>query len=219
MSEGETHPCGNCKSLIVGGDRFFEYSGVKYHDRCFLCQKCRVPLGGQAFFTQNESMYCEKDYDALFGTHCQVCREVIDGQMVEAMGGGGFVHPDCLRCGHCNKSIGGEQYFPENNVPYCSVECKNLALTRPSPPKPAPAKPAPKFSPVVIKIKHDVCGECGNDVLPLDKLDLLNKLWHKKCFKCQVCKTMLTAGNHMGMNGKPYCKAHYPALTPTSLPL
>jgi len=213
----EVYYCGKCNGQISGGDRFFEYAGNKHHGHCFLCTKCHCPLGDKSFFTYNEQIYCQNDYDALFGTKCQVCGKVIDGAMVEAMGGNGFVHVDCLRCAYCSKSIGGESYFPENGVPYCTVECKRLALTpTPSPPVP---KPAPKASPVVIKIKHDVCSACGNDVLPLDKLDLMNKLWHKKCLKCEVCKVMLTSGNYQGMNGKPYCKTHYPTLTPTSMAL
>uniref|UniRef100_A0A1I8GPW7 LIM zinc-binding domain-containing Nebulette n=1 Tax=Macrostomum lignano TaxID=282301 RepID=A0A1I8GPW7_9PLAT len=35
-------------------------------------------------------------------------------------------------------------------------------------------------------------------------------VWHKGCFKCQVCGMTLNMKNYKGFEKKPYCGAHYP---------
>ncbi|XP_010116237.1 PREDICTED: LIM zinc-binding domain-containing Nebulette-like, partial [Chlamydotis macqueenii] len=34
--------------------------------------------------------------------------------------------------------------------------------------------------------------------------------WHKGCFHCEVCKMALNMNNYKGYEKKPYCNAHYP---------
>jgi len=198
-----------------------EYGGVSYHDFCFNCQKCRKPVGDEKFCTHEGHIYCQSDYDSLFGVKCGECGEVIDGQMVESpLHATGYLHPRCLKCALCGRAIGGDEYFPnDKGIPYCTKDCKHKAASMPPPPafaRPAPQKP---YSPVVIKVKNDKCSACGKDCYNLDKMDIMNRLWHKKCFKCHVCQVKLTPTTYLGSNGNPYCKVHYPAPAPTSLPL
>ncbi|KAL5963182.1 LIM and SH3 domain protein 1 [Taenia solium] len=54
------------------------------------------------------------------------------------------------------------------------------------------------------------CGACGKTVYPTEELRCLDKLWHKSCFRCQVCKKILGIHNFKGHGGKPYCNVHYP---------
>jgi len=54
-------------------------------------------------------------------------------------------------------------------------------------------------------------------VYPTEKLDCLDKVWHKACFTCEVCKLKLTMNTYKGYERKPYCKAHYPHQTATSV--
>ncbi|KAJ8307281.1 hypothetical protein KUTeg_015365 [Tegillarca granosa] len=35
-------------------------------------------------------------------------------------------------------------------------------------------------------------------------------IWHKGCFKCQVCNMTLNMKNYKGYDKMPYCNAHYP---------
>jgi hypothetical protein len=55
------------------------------------------------------------------------------------------------------------------------------------------------------------CSECGKTVYVVEKLTILNRTFHKWCFKCVVCKQTLTMKNYSAVGGKPYCKTHYPA--------
>lgn len=54
------------------------------------------------------------------------------------------------------------------------------------------------------------CSRCKKTVYPVEKLNCLDKYWHKGCFSCEVCKMTLTMKNYKGYNKLPYCSAHYP---------
>ncbi|XP_078385492.1 LIM and SH3 domain protein 1 isoform X1 [Cetorhinus maximus] len=54
------------------------------------------------------------------------------------------------------------------------------------------------------------CARCKKIVYPTEKVNCLDKLWHKACFQCEVCKMTLNMKNYKGYDKKPYCNAHYP---------
>ncbi|NP_001088329.1 nebulette [Xenopus laevis] len=54
------------------------------------------------------------------------------------------------------------------------------------------------------------CARCGRVVYPTEKVNCLDKFWHKGCFHCEVCKMTLNMNNYKGYDKKPYCNAHYP---------
>ena len=54
------------------------------------------------------------------------------------------------------------------------------------------------------------CARCKKTVYPMEKLNCLDKYWHKGCFKCEVCDLTLTMKTYKGYNKLPYCNVHYP---------
>ncbi|XP_060704541.1 LIM and SH3 domain protein 1-like [Hemiscyllium ocellatum] len=54
------------------------------------------------------------------------------------------------------------------------------------------------------------CARCKKIVYPTEKVNCLDKFWHKACFQCEVCKMTLNMKNYKGYDKKPYCNAHYP---------
>ncbi|XP_067107684.1 LIM zinc-binding domain-containing Nebulette-like isoform X2 [Osmerus mordax] len=54
------------------------------------------------------------------------------------------------------------------------------------------------------------CARCGKIVYPTEKVNCLDKNWHKGCFHCEVCKMTLNMKNYKGYDKTPYCNAHYP---------
>ncbi|XP_071766149.1 LIM and SH3 domain protein 1-like [Centroberyx gerrardi] len=54
------------------------------------------------------------------------------------------------------------------------------------------------------------CGRCNKAVYPTEKINCLDKYWHKGCFSCEVCKMALSMTTYKGFNKKPYCTIHYP---------
>lgn len=61
------------------------------------------------------------------------------------------------------------------------------------------------------------CARCEKTVYPAEELKCLDKSWHKQCFKCWDCGMTLTMKNYKGFNKLPYCNAHYPQITATSV--
>ncbi|XP_072173655.1 LIM and SH3 domain protein 1-like [Diadema setosum] len=54
------------------------------------------------------------------------------------------------------------------------------------------------------------CAKCSKTVYPTEKLNCLDKTWHKLCFKCETCSMLLNMKNYKGYNKLPYCNTHYP---------
>eukprot|EP00116_Pleurobrachia_bachei_P012303 sb/3472565/ len=55
------------------------------------------------------------------------------------------------------------------------------------------------------------CAKCSKTVYPVEKLNVLDKNWHKGCFKCETCSMTLTLKSYKGFNKIPYCNTHYPS--------
>ncbi|XP_072105319.1 LIM and SH3 domain protein 1 isoform X2 [Mobula birostris] len=54
------------------------------------------------------------------------------------------------------------------------------------------------------------CARCKKIVYQTEKVNCLDKYWHKACFQCETCKMTLNMKNYKGYDKKPYCNAHYP---------
>lgn len=61
------------------------------------------------------------------------------------------------------------------------------------------------------------CSRCNKTVYPTEKVNCLDKYWHKGCFSCEVCKMTLNMKNYKGFDKKPYCSQHYPKTSFTSV--
>ncbi|XP_067824892.1 LIM and SH3 domain protein 1 [Heptranchias perlo] len=61
------------------------------------------------------------------------------------------------------------------------------------------------------------CARCKKIVYPTEKVNCLDKFWHKACFQCEICKMTLNMKNYKGYDKKPYCNAHYPKSTFTAV--
>lgn len=62
-----------------------------------------------------------------------------------------------------------------------------------------------------------MCSRCNRVVYPVEKLNCLDKFWHKSCFSCEVCQMALNMKTYKGYNKRPYCSAHYPVSTFTAV--
>ncbi|XP_003741346.1 LIM and SH3 domain protein Lasp [Galendromus occidentalis] len=61
------------------------------------------------------------------------------------------------------------------------------------------------------------CARCQKTVYPIEELKCLDKIWHKQCFKCQECGMVLSMNTYKGLNRLPYCNAHVPHATYTTV--
>ncbi|TRY96558.1 hypothetical protein DNTS_007294 [Danionella cerebrum] len=54
---------------------------------------------------------------------------------------------------------------------------------------------------------NPLCSRCDRVVYPTEKVNCLDKYWHKGCFSCEVCKMTLNMKNYKGFEKRPYCNA------------
>ncbi|XP_034724463.1 LIM domain and actin-binding protein 1-like isoform X2 [Etheostoma cragini] len=86
---------------------------------------------------------------------------------------------------------------PVNQKCIPAPECNGESNERP--------KALRKFSPPV----RETCIACLKTVYPLERLVALKHVYHKSCFRCVHCSTMLSIVNYASLHGNVYCKPHF----------
>lgn len=59
------------------------------------------------------------------------------------------------------------------------------------------------------------CAICDKTAYPLESISAVDKVYHKACFKCDVCKKTLNISTYCGYEGKIYCQLHVPKASAT----
>jgi len=134
--------CALCKKGIAS-DPAFEVGGKTYHERCFSCFDCRIPLPDGSCVLMNNNPLCVKcsnlrknvKQTAPARTTGGVC-----GECNRSLAGGNAIsmpeltrsyHSECFHCSNCRSSLGFEgcQVFVNADRPYCKP-CMTLLSRR-----------------------------------------------------------------------------------------
>ncbi|XP_062909590.1 actin-binding LIM protein 3 isoform X1 [Mobula hypostoma] len=178
--------CGGvCKGEVV------RVHNNHFHVKCFTCQLCGSDLAQANFFYKNGEYICTLDYQRLYGTRCDSCKEFIGGEVISALGR--TFHPRCFVCTACRKPfpVGDRVTFSGKDC-VCQ-QCSHTLVTASEP----------------IKIHGpSQCAGCGDEIRHGQSLLALEKQWHVSCFKCQSCGIVLT-GEYISKDGVPYCETDY----------
>nr|XP_033783429.1 actin-binding LIM protein 3 isoform X3 [Geotrypetes seraphini] len=179
--------CGDtCKGEVV------RVQTNHFHIKCFTCQVCGCDLAKSGFFFKNGEYVCTQDYQQLYGTRCDSCRDFITGEVISALGR--TYHPKCFVCSMCRKPfpIGDKVTFSGKDC-VCQ-NCSHLLVSN---------QPIKVHGP-----SH--CAGCKEEIKHGQSLLALEKQWHVSCFKCQSCSVILT-GEYISKDGVPYCESDYHA--------
>ena len=60
-----------------------------------------------------------------------------------------------------------------------------------------------------VEVDQDTCIACGRRAYPIEKITVDKMPYHKFCFKCIVCKSILRPGRHASYEGTIYCLSHF----------
>ncbi|XP_021121849.1 actin-binding LIM protein 3 isoform X9 [Heterocephalus glaber] len=151
---------------------------------------CGCGLAQSGFFFKNQEYICTQDYQQLYGTRCDSCRDFITGEVISALGR--TYHPKCFVCSLCRKPfpIGDKVTFSGKEC-VCQTCSQSMTSTKP------------------IKIRGPShCAGCKEEIKHGQSLLALDKQWHVSCFKCQTCSVILT-GEYISKDGVPYCESDY----------
>jgi len=166
--------CASCKTPIIG--KVTTAMGKSYHPGHFQCCVCKTPLDTIPFMEEKGKIYCEKDYQANFGSCCVDCRQPIEGECIQE--DNRYWHPEHFKCGFCHQLIESGNYFFVDGKLCCEADYANEA--------------APK------------CGKCGFGITG-DFLDAMDQKWHINHFVCHYCSKSLATIDYTNDNGKPFC--------------
>uniref|UniRef100_A0A287AP92 Actin binding LIM protein family member 3 n=1 Tax=Sus scrofa TaxID=9823 RepID=A0A287AP92_PIG len=181
----QCYRCGDtCKGEVV------RVHNNHFHIRCFTCQVCGCGLAQSGFFFKNQEYICTRDYQQLYGTRCDSCRDFITGEVISALGR--TYHPKCFVCSLCRKPfpIGDKVTFSGKEC-LCQTCSQSMTSSKP------------------IKIRGPShCAGCKEEIKHGQSLLALDKQWHVSCFNCQTCSVILT-GEYISKDGVPYCESDY----------
>ncbi|KJE92954.1 hypothetical protein CAOG_03826 [Capsaspora owczarzaki ATCC 30864] len=169
--------CHDCNGAIGTGTEWISAIGRVYHKEHFVCHQCKQPFGSGRFLDKEGRLYCEHDYEALFGRVCAGCHVAIASGENAINALGRSWHADHFRCTHCSEKL-ESKFVVLDNLPYH----KHCAESGPA----------------------NACSGCGK---PIDGTytNADGQKWHNECLKCRHCSTPATATDMFIQNGKPIC--------------
>ncbi|XP_048465162.1 actin-binding LIM protein 1 [Rhincodon typus] len=160
--------CGDpCKGQVL------RVQSRHFHLKCFTCKVCGCDLAKGGFFMKNSDYLCTLDYQRLYGTRCQGCREFVEGEVVTALGK--TYHPKCFVCSICKRPFPAGDRVTFNGK---DCLCEHCAQPKSSSPKEI--------------VSSSNCAGCGRDIKNGQALLALERQWHLGCFKCKACGNVLT---------------------------
>lgn len=188
-SEKSKDVCGFCRKPVDPAEPVIEALNRTYHDGCFQCRSCHIPLAGKQYYNKAGIPLCEDCYQASLEL-CWACGEVIKDQVIRALERA--YHPSCFTCTTCKKQI-GEQSFAQGEVGevYCLQDYYR------------------KYAPM--------CNACNKLIIPKEDgtdsytVECLGHSYHENCYRCEDCAIQLSPEpNEHGcypLDGRMLCKA------------
>lgn len=169
-SEATKDVCGFCRKYVNLSEPAIEALNRTYHEACFQCRSCHVPLASKQYYNKAGIPLCEDCYQASLEL-CWACGEVIKYQVMRALERA--YHPQCFTCTTCKQQI-GEQRFAQGEVGevYCLPDYYR--------------KYAPK------------CHACNQLIIPKEDgtdsytVECLGHAYHEDCYRCEMCLIHLT---------------------------
>ncbi|XP_004544812.2 filamin-binding LIM protein 1 [Maylandia zebra] len=180
--------CGFCRKPVTPSEPAIEALNRTYHDGCFQCRSCHIPLAGKQYYNKAGIPLCEDCYQASLEL-CWACGEAITDHIIRALERA--YHLSCFTCTTCKRQI-GEQAFAQGEVGevYCLQDYYR--------------KYAPK------------CSACNQLIIPQEDgtdsytVECLGRSYHENCYRCEVCAIQLSPEpNEHGcypLDGKMLCK-------------
>ncbi|EPY89457.1 four and a half LIM domains protein 2 [Camelus ferus] len=158
--------CQECKKAIMPGTRKMEYRGSSWHETCFVCHGCQLPIGTKSFIPKDGQNFCVPCYEEQHALQCVQCQKPITS--------GGVTyreqpwHKECFVCAACKKPLSGQRFTSRDEFAYC-LGC---------------------FCDLYAK----KCAGCANPISGLGGTKYISfeeRQWHNDCFNCKKCSLSL----------------------------
>ncbi|XP_049589564.1 filamin-binding LIM protein 1 [Syngnathus scovelli] len=179
--------CGFCQKPILFSESASTALKKIYHKSCFRCKTCSCPLAGKTFYHEAEVPQCEECHEKTLEC-CWSCGQKIRERQVRALQR--VYHPTCFTCVTCKQPL--ENFIQaDTGELYCQLDY------------------ARKFAK-----KCSVCHELiiGSDGNFPEHIESEGRIFHKECFRCEVCNVKFSVGKDGGVgcytkDGKRLCRS------------
>ncbi|XP_014674940.1 PREDICTED: four and a half LIM domains protein 3-like [Priapulus caudatus] len=118
------------QAILLDG---ISFAGQKYHEHCFVCQKCFLVLAGKLFTPHEGKAYCTECYLANFVRRCYRCKKPLIGPNSK-----NYIafeerawHRHCFKCDNCKDSLLKDRFHMDHKRLLCpSCAATKLKLLR-----------------------------------------------------------------------------------------
>ncbi|ORX50936.1 hypothetical protein DM01DRAFT_1092392 [Hesseltinella vesiculosa] len=157
-----------------------------YHERCFTCTTCNIPLDIRRANEHNDHLYCPRDFASIKKSiRCAHCHDEIEDHVPVVKALGNYYHPGHINCYECHTPLDDRTSFREHQGRvYCKRDYRKMTLPK--------------------------CRGCGKTVEKeaVSSKELKGK-WHVSCFGCQTCHASFPDSTFYIYDSAPYCRRHY----------
>lgn len=174
-----THSCRVCERRIGLDSKDMSYKDLHWHEDCFKCRRCKTSLVEKPFAARNALIFCAACYDAEFATRCDACGDTFRPGMKKMEYKTRKWHDKCFQCVVCKTQVGSKPFIIPNDTDVYCVGCFEE-----------------KFATKCTKCKK---------IMTTGGVTFKNEAWHRECFVCTNCQTMLAGQKFASRQDKPYC--------------
>lgn len=178
----DSKTCAGCQRPILA-ERSLNFDGKTYHGDCFRCGQCnRLITEDQGLHIRDLKPCCDDCYNRHFAPQCAECLKPIHTGKITSYKTKQY-HPDCFRCGQCNRMITEREFFTKDSKPCCDACYRDRVASH--------------------------CNRCQKPILDEKSTIYESKPYHIDCFRCGQCDQRIQEREFFSKDGKPCCNACY----------
>nr|AJV21312.1 limpet [Terebratalia transversa] len=174
--------CNECSEIIKTDSRDLSHKDKHWHERCFVCMECQTPLVDKPFIMKEDKIYCAECNDLKFAEKCDICSEIFKSGHKKYEYKGRKYYEFCFCCVECKEPVGTKRFMPIENDVIC-IPCYE---------------------------EHHAqrCQKCEG-IINAGGVTYRGDAWHRDCFTCTSCTTILAGKRFTSKDDRPYCPDCY----------
>lgn len=167
--------CHKCNETI--SQRIITAMGKTWHPEHFVCKDCNLPIEETTFNSQNGEPVCSQCFVKNYSGTCYACKQAITDRTLKALGH--TWHEEHFLCsGPCKLPLYGASFYEHEGNAYCKTDFENLFAAK--------------------------CSGCAKPITE-NAIVALNSKWHRECFRCKKCSSIITGTTFAVEDDQPIC--------------
>lgn len=170
--------CEICGRDFAPGEKKVGYQSKTFHEKCFICDECKQPIGTQQFIRREDKRLCGKCYETGYAKICVRCNEPIKTASVKH--DGNVYHSECFTCTICTQPLAGKPFTKHEGSNVCQDCYRNNFAKR--------------------------CAACEKLIEGSVKFVAYGeKFYHQDCFTCARCGMALAGEKFRVVEDEKVC--------------